>query len=520
MPIALSVAVVIGIIIGNKLNNRNNDIFIYPQTDKINAVLEYIEQEYVDSVSRIDLVELTIPRILENLDPHSIYIPAIEFESMNEPLEGNFDGIGVQFNIMYDTIVVINTIPGGPSEIKGLMPGDRIVEINDTIVVGFSISNMEVMKKLKGKRGTTVNVGIKRKGVDELLYFDIERGQIPLESVDVAYMIDNKIGYVKISKFAKTTYQEFKDAIAKLKTKGLKKIIVDLRNNTGGYMDAATNIVDEFLKEDKVIVYTKGRARPKIITTSTSKGLCKDDEIIVLIDEWSASASEIFAGAIQDNDRGIIIGRRSFGKALVQEPTIFSDGSSMRLTIARYYTPTGRCIQKSYKNGLDNYYNDIEVRYLNGEFEQMDSIRFVDSLKFTTPGGRTVYGGGGIMPDIFVSVDTVGISYYYSMVSNKGLIYKFAFDFTDAHREELLTLKDYKEIENYLNNKNLVEKFVNYAQKEGVIPNNEQIKISRKVISVQIKAYIARNIIDNIGFYPIIMKIDKTLLKAVEEFEN
>ncbi len=521
IPVALSVAVIIGILIGNKLqNNSAEDIFIYPKVNKIDAVIDYIVQEYVDSVSESELIELTIPKMLENLDPHSIYIPASEFQMMNEPLEGNFDGIGVQFNIMYDTIVVINTIPGGPSEKKGIMAGDRIVKINDTVVAGVGISTTEVMKKLKGVGGTTVNIDIKRAGVEKLLNFDIVRGKIPLESVDVAYMVNDNTGYIKISKFAKTTYQEFKEAVSKLISKGLKKVIIDLRSNSGGYMDAATNIVDEFLDKGKVIVFTQGRARPKSITYSTDRGLCKDKDIVVLIDEWSASASEIFAGAIQDNDRGLIVGRRSYGKALVQEPTIFSDGSSIRLTIARYYTPTGRCIQKSYKNGLESYNNDIENRYFHGEFEQADSIKFNDSLRFVTPGGRVVYGGGGIMPDIFVAADTTGISDYYTIVSNMGLIYRFAFDFTDSHRKELERFADCKGLETFLDKQNVFDDFVAYAEKQGINPDKKGIDISKKIIKTQLEAYIARNIFDNNGFYPIIKRIDKTLLKAIEVIDK
>lgn len=520
MPIIIAVAVIAGIFIGNKLQRHPSDVFIYPSLDKVNAVLDYIMEEYVDSVSKEDLIEMTIPKVLENLDPHSIYIPAVDFQAMNEPLEGNFFGIGVQFNIMYDTVVVINTIPGGPSEKLGIMAGDRIVKINDSIVAGVHINNMDVMKMLKGPEGTIVNIDVKRNGVDELLNYDIERGIIPLESVDVAYMVNNDVGYIKITKFAKTTYQEFRDAVKKLKPLGLKKIIIDLRGNSGGYMDAATNIVDEFLEKGKLIVYTQGRSRPKSSTFSTERGLCKNDDIIVLIDEWSASASEIFAGAIQDNDRGFIIGRRSYGKALVQEPTIFSDGSSIRLTIARYYTPTGRCIQKSYKNGLDEYNSDLEERYIHGEFEQKDSIRFNDSLKYTTPKGRTVYGGGGIMPDIFVGVDTSGISAYFSHVSNKGLVYRFAFDFTDKHRKDIENYTDYREIERYLDKQNILEKFIQFAKDQGVEPDAKDIKTSKDIITIQLKAYIARNIIDNDGFYPIISKLDNTLQKAIEKFDK
>lgn len=521
MPLLLSFAVIVGILIGNRLNfnKENSEMVLYPQTDKLNAVLDYISSEYVDSVSKEQLVELSIPKILENLDPHSIYITAEEFNAMNEPLEGNFDGIGVQFNILHDTVTVINTIPGGPSEIKGVMAGDRIIEINDTNVAGVGISDNEVMKKLKGERGTKVLISVKRKGIAELIDIEITRDQIPLESVDVYYMINPTTGYIKISKFAKTTYDEFIKAVKSLKSEGMKKVVIDLRNNSGGYLDAATDIADEFLDEGKLIVYTQGRSRPKSSTFATKKGMCHEDELIILIDEWSASASEILAGAIQDNDRGLIIGRRSFGKGLVQEPTFFSDGSSMRLTVARYYTPTGRSIQKPYISGSEEYFYELTERYLHGELEEKDSIQFADSLKFTTPGGRIVYGGGGIAPDIFVPVDTLGMSDYYVEITQSGLIYEYAFSFSDSNRPVLSKFKNHREISQYLDKMNVFEDFIKFAEKNGIARNNDQIRISKKVIYTQLKAYIARNTIDNLGFYPVIKEIDNTLLKAVDSFK-
>jgi carboxyl-terminal processing protease len=521
MPIIIAVAIIIGMLIGNKLNFSNSqNVFVYPSQDKLNAVLDYVTEEYVDSVSKDYLIEETIPEILANLDPHSIYIPASDFAEMNEPLEGNFDGIGVQFNIMNDTVMVVNTIPGGPSESVGVLPGDRIVKINDTIVAGISISTTEVMKKLKGRRGTEVTISVKRKGEAKLIDITIERNRIPLESVDVAYMIDESTGYIKISKFAKTTYEEFMNAVINLKNSGMNKVIIDLRNNNGGYMDGATRIADEFLSGGKMIVYTEGFSRSRSETVATSKGECQDYDLVILLDEWSASASEILAGAIQDNDRGLIIGRRSFGKGLVQEPTFFSDGSSMRLTVARYYTPTGRSIQKSYKNGTDEYFNELADRFLHGELSEEDSIQFPDSLKFETPEGRIVYGGGGIMPDIFVPVDTSGITEYLTSASSKGLIYKFAFDYADKHRKELSKFKSADELENYLNKKDLVSKFVKYAESKDLPTNKTQLELSKKIIHTQIKAYIARNTIDNLGFYPIIKQLDNTLLRAVSELNK
>ena len=516
-PVLFAITLILGIIIGNKLKiNSNKEIVLYPQLNKLDAVLNYIQEEYVDSVSKDDLIEKTIPEVLQQLDPHSIYIPAKDLEEMNEPLEGNFDGIGIQFNIQNDTIMVINTIPKGPSERVGIKAGDRIVTVNDSIIAGIGIKSNDVVKLLKGKRGTKVKVGIKRKNVNHLLNFTITRDKIPLESIDIAYMITNNIGYVKISKFARTTYREFVNAISKLKTKGMKKIIVDLRGNSGGYMDAATNIADEFLDEGKLIVFTKGRNRKKEEIYATSRGLLKKEEVAILIDEWSASASEILAGAIQDNDRGIIIGRRSFGKGLVQEPTYFSDGSGLRLTIARYYTPTGRCIQKPYNHNLKDYYNDINERYLHGEFTQKDSINLPDSLKYKTPKGKIVYGGGGIMPDYFVPVDTEGVSPFLTKIMSKALIYEFAFKYSDDNRKTLEKYTDWKSFDKYLDTQNLYPKFLKFVKQKGVEISKQDTLTSKKLILNYLKAYIARNIIDDKGFYPIIFKYDNTIKKAIE----
>jgi carboxyl-terminal processing protease len=348
------------------------------------------------------------------------------------------------------------------------------------------------------------------------LDFDITRDKIPLTSIDVSYIIANDIGFIKISEFSKTSYDEFMEAVRSLKAQGMKKLIIDLRSNGGGYMDEATKIVDEFLDEGKLIVYTQGRAQPRHNVYATPKGECIDTEVIILIDELSASASEIIAGAIQDNDRGLILGRRSFGKGMVQNETMFSDGSAMRLTIARYYTPTGRCIQKPYNNGLEDYYYDIQNRFNHGEFIIADSIKFADSLKYVTPGGKIVYGGGGIMPDIFVPYDTIGVTPYLDQVRNRGLIYRYAFVYTDNNRAILNKYTNYREIESYLDKQDLLEKFVDYAVSNGVKKNVEEIIISEKIILTQLKAYIARNIIDNPGYYPIIQEIDLTLQKGIE----
>ncbi|RLD81678.1 MAG: peptidase S41 [Bacteroidetes bacterium] len=517
-PIILALVLAGGIFLGSRLNiNKNNGKINFKiEPNKIDLIIDLIESDYVDSVERTEIIENTIPHLLENLDPHSVYISAKDLQHVNEPLEGNFDGIGVQFNLLNDTILVINTISGGPSEKIGLRAGDKIILINDSLFAGVNINNQDVIKNLKGPRGTIVKVSIARAGFTELLEFEITRDEIPLYSLDVAYMITDKIGYIKISAFARTTYDEFTEAVKKLKDAGMEKIILDLRANGGGYLDAAINIADEFLKNKEMIVYTKGKSRPRSENLATNKGSLENEKVVILIDTWSASASEIVAGAIQDNDRGLIIGRRSFGKGLVQEPTMFRDGSALRLTIARYYTPSGRCIQKSYSDGNEDYNHEWIDRYENGEMENADSTVFADSLKYYTKAGKVVYGGGGIMPDIFVPIDTVGYTSYFREISQKALIYNFALDYTDKHRAQLESLTDYKLIVKHLKQKNVFNQFLKYANSKGVTSNSKEITISGKLINAQINAYIARNIIDNEGYYPIIKDIDKTLLKAIE----
>jgi len=522
-PIFLGIMLIIGVVIGFKLNKGSGrtSLLVNPKTEKLTSVLKYIEDDYVDTVSMGKLVEQTLPAVLKNLDPHSIYIPAKEFQGMNEPLEGGFDGIGVQYNMPNDTVIVISPIKGGPSERLGVLAGDRIIKINGKTVAGVKFQADSIPKLLKGPTGTKVTIGVKRKGVSELIPFEITRDKIPIYSVDVSYMPTKDIGYIKINTFAKTTYHEFLKGVIKLKEQGMKKLIVDLRDNTGGYMDAATSIADEFLDSTKLIVYTQGKSRARQNILSNPGGECVDDKLIILINEFSASASEILAGAIQDNDRGTIIGRRSFGKGLVQEQVYFKDGSALRLTTARYYTPSGRSIQKPYSSGSDdNYFNDISTRFKHGEFQEADSIKFADSLKYHTSRGRVVYGGGGIMPDIFIPLDTNGISPYLTKVANRNLIYRFAFDFTDKHRNEVRGIKDFESVKKYLNGFNVLNEFIAYAERNGVAPNQKQINHSKKIIETQVKAVIARNIIDEDGFYPYIIEIDETLLKAIEFFNK
>ena len=517
LPVILGIALALGILIGRFLPSDKDfpqHSNIRPRNDKLNSILNIIESNYVDSVNRNDLVESAIPAILKKLDPHSVYIPAKDLARSNEPLQGNFEGIGISFSMLTDTILIISTIPGGPSEKLGLLPGDKILYVNDSLVAGKHIPDEKVMGMLKGPRGTVVKIKILRNGQKELIPFEITRDKIPIYSVDVDYMVNDHVGYIKINTFAMTTFDEFMKGLGDLKSHGMTSLILDLRGNSGGIMEAAIQIADQFLKEGQLIVYTKGRNSPRSEAKATGKGEFETGNLVVLIDEWTASASEILAGALQDNDRGTIIGRRSFGKGLVQEPIPFSDGSGMRLTIARYYTPTGRSIQKPYKDGFEKYFDDLNQRYTHGEYEVSDSIHFSDSLKFTTPGGHIVYGGGGIMPDKFVPVDTSGVSPYFIKV--RSFIYRFALKYTENNRDVLKKYLEPGEMEKYLDKQALLDQFVQFASSNGIKKDPAGLKISGAIIHTQIKAYIARNILDNKGFYPIWEEIDTTLKYAID----
>lgn len=515
LPVLLALAIILGMFINSFFQpNSNLGVFKAPAisaSHKLDAVLDMIVEDYVDTVSASRLVEQAIPAILKDLDPHTVYIPAEDLQRFNEDLKGNFGGIGVQYITYRDTVTVVRAVEGGPSEHAGILAGDRIVKVDSIPIIGSDLTTEFIQGKLKGPKGTGVKVQVVRRGVKDLLEFDIIRGSIPVASVDVAYMINKELGYIKVSRFGATTFHEFSKGLEKLKNEGLKRLVVDLRGNTGGYMSAATNMINEFLPEGKMIVYTEGKSQAKTDYVSTGRGDCQYLPITILIDELSASASEIFAGAIQDNDRGKVVGRRSFGKGLVQEQRMLPDGSAMRLTVARYYTPTGRCIQKSYSNGKEAYNNDINMRYVHGEFEKRDSIHFADSLKFKTPGGNIVYGGGGIMPDVFIPVDTTGYSNYFRELNRKGLIYRFAFYYVDEHRDEMKDFTKVEEILAYLKNKPLIKDLTNYCQKAGVKTNKKGLKHSLKIIETQAKAYIARDLIDDEGFYPIIRHLDKTI---------
>jgi carboxyl-terminal processing protease len=516
IPLLLAVALVAGILIGNKLSrNTGSGLPVTSKMNKLDAIVDLIQNAYVDSISTDSLVEKTIPQLLKNLDPHTIYIPAKEMVGVEEEMRGNFGGIGVQFSIQNDTVMVVDVVSGGPSSKLGIIPGDRIVKVNDTLMVGKDVKNEKVLSKLRGEKGTKVNVGIKRKGIKDLISYTITRGEIPIYSVDVSYMIDETTGYIKVSRFAEQTYDEFMQGMKELSQQGMKNVIIDLRGNPGGYLNAVIRMVNEFVGKGKLIVYTQGNSQPRKTFQADSRGIYRDKGVTVLIDDFSASASEIFAGAIQDNDRGWIVGRRSFGKGLVQEQIPFNDGSAVRLTVARYYTPSGRCIQKPYDKGNDEYYRDIMKRAAHGEFQKADSIKYQDTVKYKTPLGRIVHGGGGIMPDFFVSADTSGYSDYYQKITQKGLVYQFALDYADSHRKELSKFQSIADFEKDLNKINILNMFVAYAEKKGVKVNNADLKISSKVIENQVKAYIARNIIGEKGFYPIIQNIDKTLLEAI-----
>ncbi|HYQ58060.1 MAG TPA: S41 family peptidase [Draconibacterium sp.] len=519
LPVIIAMAVAIGILIGNMLNKNTTPAltnFGYTQANKVSTILNLIDKGYVDSVNTSEIIEETIPEILKKLDPHTSYIPARNMQEVQEEMSGNFSGVGVQFSIQEDTVRVIEVIPGGPSSQVGILPGDRIVRVNDSIIAGIDVKNQTVLNLLRGEKNSKVVVGVVRNNNDEELEFEITRGDIPLYSVDVSYMIDDVTGFIKINRFANTTYDEFMQGMMKLKNAGAQKVIIDLRNNPGGSLVGVLQIVDEFLDKGEPILYTEGINQPRRTYNASAKNSFSDIDVYVMIDEFSASASEIFAGAMQDNDRGIVIGRRSFGKGLVQEQIPLTDGSALRLTVARFYTPSGRCIQSSYEDGNEEYYNHIYERFHNMEQLVADSIHFADSLRYETKGGRIVYGGGGIMPDFFVPVDTTGDSHYFDLIYRKGLIYSFAYAYADSHREELSVLTDADEFDDYLEKHDALTEFVAYAEEKGVKKDAEGLKESGRIINTQVKAYIARNIIGEEGFYPIIKQIDKTLLRAIE----
>ena len=487
-------------------------------SSKLVYLFDLLRDRYVDTLNLKQLVEDAIPTIIEELDPHSVYISEKEFDEVNEQLDGSFSGIGVQFNIQNDTVMVIQVIAGGPAEKVGMMAGDRIVEVNDSVFCGPEISNTKVQKTLKGEKGTIVKLGVRRSTSDEILHYDIVRGDIPVNSVTAEYLIDGNIGYILVDNFGRNTYNEFFTALLNLKVRGAKGYIVDLRNNGGGFMEVCCQMVNEFLGEGDMIVYTEGKLMDKRRSEikADGRGNFQDVPVVVMINEWSASASEIFSGAIQDNDRGTIVGRRSFGKGLVQQQFDLNDGSALRLTIARYHTPSGRCIQKPYDMGKgEDYMMDIINRYDHGEFYSQDSIHLADSLKFYTKGGRVVYEGGGIMPDIFIPQDTSYISPYYNQCVNLGLCYSFAFKYNDQNREKLSSFSDFDTMESYLKSQELMDKFVQFASGKAK-PSANDLKTSRQALERLIIAYIMRQSQNENYFYREFNSIDNTYLKAIE----
>ncbi|MBQ0057604.1 MAG: PDZ domain-containing protein [Bacteroidales bacterium] len=482
---------------------------------KLIYLFDLLRDRYVDTLDLKNLVEEAVPTIVEELDPHSNYIPAEELSEVNEQLDGSFSGIGVQFNIQQDTVMVIQVIAGGPSEKCGIMPGDRIVTVEDSLFVGKGINNEKVMKSLRGEKGSVVRLGIKRATADELLSFEITRGDIPVQSVVASYL-EKGIGYIKIDNFGRNTYREFFTSLIDLRSRGADGFMIDLRGNGGGYLEVCIQMVNEFLPKNSLIVYTEGKSQPRADVMADGRGNFQNVPVVVLIDDWSASASEIFSGALQDNDRAMIIGRRSFGKGLVQQQFDLNDGSALRLTIARYYTPSGRCIQKPYEMGeREAYLMDVVERYNHGEFYNQDSIRLADSLRFETVGGRSVYAGGGIMPDIFVPSDTSYVTPYYNKCINSGVIYSFAFQFSDSHRETLSNFNNYDEAFTYLKNQRLLPKFVTFADSK-VKSDAVSLRRSGSEIERLIIAYIMRQSGYENYFYRVFNSTDKTYQKGME----
>ncbi len=526
LVVILFVSWFVGVYHGRQITNDKVRVYLNnydSHNDKLSRVLLMIENEYVDSISRDSLAELAIPAILHKLDPHSVYIPAKSFENVEEPLKGEFDGIGVVFNMATDTVIVLNVIPTGPSRKAGVQGGDRIIKVNDTLIAGQKMSQLAVMKRLRGPRGTQVKLSIERKDIKGLVDIVVTRDAIPLHSVEASLMLTKNIGFIKLSQFSRTSYDEIRKALSSLRAQGMTSLIFDLRGNSGGFLDQAILIANEFLPSGSLIVYTEDRDGKQLRQYSDGRGGSKDINVAVLIDEASASSSEILAGALQDNDRGTIIGRRSFGKGLVQAQTPFNDGSAIRLTIARYYTPTGRSIQKPYEAGKNESYElDLIDRFKRNEFFSADSIHFADSLRYTTPKGKIVYGGGGIMPDIFVPLDTMNVTRYYSEVNGRNILYRYTIDYSDRHRKALGKAKSIADLKQLLDgDKALFNDFVRYAEKQGVKPNWTEINRSRDIMEAQLRAYIARNSdLEERAFYYFIYPIDRTVMRAIEELNK
>ena len=509
-----AVLVLLLLLIGQLRRDRRNEVKI-PQGDwaKLMLVLETVDRDYVDAIDQKAVTEEILPGIMAQLDPHSVYLPPVELQEAEEDLQGGFDGIGIQFSVPNDTAVVSQVIAGGPSEKAGLLSGDRIVQVGDRVIAGNHTPQDSMVRLMKGRRGTKVDIHVLREGLTEPIVFNITRDVIPVNSVDVAFMLNDTTGYIKLSKFARTTYLEFLKAALSLREQGMRRLVFDLRDNTGGYLDQALMLSNEFLEKGDLIVYMEGRNRPRNDVYADGRGSCRDIALAVLIDEGSASSSEIFAGAMQDNDRATLYGLRSFGKGLVQEPLFFNDGSGIRLTVARYHTPSGRCIQKPYS---DDYGYDIYERYLHGEMTSVDSIKVNDSLKFETRGGRTVYGGGGIIPDVFVPIDTTRYTDYLGNCNRQSLQAKYANQVSDRNRARLREIHDLPTLNRFLDGLDLKQGFIAYTKSLGVTPTDEEWAVSGDLILVQLRALIGRNTpMNDDAFYPIWLTTDNVIEAAM-----
>jgi carboxyl-terminal processing protease len=528
LPTLTVIGVALGIIIGMALSqNAQAQRFIFQngtlmlEQSKIDRLLDLMEKAYVDSLNIDSITDETMTELVHKLDPHSAYIPKEDLEMVNSELAGSFSGIGVQFTIQQDTVRIVAVISGGPSEGVGVLAGDKLITVDDSAFVGKKINNEKVMRTLRGEKGTQVKLGVLRSGTPEMLYFTVTRGDIPVHSVDAKFIIERegkKIGFIRVNKFGETTYKEFLSALAELYAKGADSYIVDLRENSGGYMEQAINMANEFLHRGDLIVYSQGRAYPRYEAKANGSGRFKEVPLVVLIDNFSASASEIFAGAMQDNDRATIVGRRSFGKGLVQQQMPFEDGSAVRLTVARYYTPSGRCIQKPYTMGdQEDYERDLMERWEHGEFYSADSIHFADTTAYYTKGGRKMYGGGGIMPDVFVGRDTTLNTPWYNRCVNLAYTYQFAYQYTDKHRKELSKFSDWQALEQHLIKQNILREFVAFAKEKGVEPNEAEIQKSRPLMTRLLHAYIVRDVLGDEGFFPLFERDDEITKAAVEQ---
>lgn len=523
LPFYLSIALALGVSIGLSVPNDTMITRVIQRSGgnaaylKLREVVELIDDSYVDKIEEEVLVQTAIDGMIKDLDPHTVYIPKKEFTQTVEVMNGNFEGIGIEFFIMSDTILVVSPIQGGPSARLGIMAGDKIITVDDSTIAGIGIQNKDVVKLLRGPKGSEVTLGIQRDGESELLDFTIVRDQIPIHSVDANFMVDDEIAYLKVNRFSQTTFEEFTEALTRLKKEGMQKLVLDLRGNSGGYLVIAVHMIDQILDGKKLIVYTEGRKVSRKEYRAEYPGVFEEGDLVVLVDEGSASASEILAGAVQDWDRGTIIGRRTFGKGLVQNQHMFSDSSAMRLTVAKYFTPLGRSIQKPYSEGRDEYNDEIYERYYHGEYTDKDSMKINDSLSFITPGGKIVYGGGGIIPDVFVSIDTTGSTQFYRRIIRKGILNQFAYYYYDKYRSEfegfndVMTFKD-----DFKFHKKFRTEFIQFSNKKGVPFNIAEYEESEDRIQLVIKANLAQQKWRTNGYFVVISEIDNTFKKGLE----